>query len=298
MLATVPEVHRQRFTDGYPWRGEIDLRAAGAAELMPDGLRLPTQYRCDDLGDDRVALWTEWIDAEPGGWDTARFRRAAELLGRMTVRWRAMPGAAANISRSSQGRQIVEGPVLQFVVPRVTDPELARHPLFAASGVQDLFSDLAELAGRLLSLLDHFETLERSVGHGDACPQNLLVPRADPDTLVAIDLTWPHAEAIGYDLAQLLIGHAHSGELSVDELPALHDELVDGFVDGLRQEGCGVSVTDVRFAFDTMLVTRSAFQSLLIERLNEPVTPELLDLAARRIELTRYLVDLGLAIRC
>lgn len=298
LLDTVPEIHRQRFIDGYPWRAEVDLRSAGAADLMPDGLRLPTLYRSDEVDDDRLVLWTEWIDAQDGGWDTERYRRAAELLGRMTVRWRAMPGASAYRSSHSQGRQIVEGPVLQFIVPQVTDPALARHPLFAGAGAAALFADLTELAGRLLGLLDHFDTLERSVGHGDACPQNLLVSRADPDTLVAIDLTWPHAEAIGYDLAQLLIGHAHSGNLTVDDLPALHDELVDGFVDGLRQEGCTVPATDVLFAFDTMLVVRSAFMTMPFHRLDEPVTPELLEFAARRIELTRYLVDLGLAIRC
>ncbi len=295
-LHQVPEAVRQTFIDSYPWRGEMDLRAAGAGELLPDGLRLPELYRSVDLGDDRLALWTEWIDATPDGWDLRRYRRAATLLGRMTARWRALPGVADAAGRPTQLRDLVNGPVMTFVVSRLSVPGLAGHPLFADLDAAPLFADLAVLAGRLPALLDHLETRPRSIGHGDACPQNLLVARDDPDTLVAIDLSWPHPEAIGYDLGQLLIGRAHSGDLPVGALPEVHDEILDGFVTGLREEGCPVPVDDVRFAFDATIVLRCAFMSLPLDRLGEPVTPELAAFAARRIELTRYLVALGLAI--
>ncbi len=293
-LNRVPEAVRQTFID-YPWRCEMDLRAAGAGELLPDGLRLPELYRSVDLGDDRLALWTEWIDATPDGWDLGRYRRAATLLGRMTARWRMLPGVDA-AGRPTQLRDLVNGPIMTFVVPRLSDPRLVGHPLFADLDTGPLFDDLTILAGRLPALLDHLETRPRSIGHGDACPQNLLVARDDPDTLVAIDLSWPHPEAIGYDLGQLLIGRAHSGDLPIGALPELHDKILDGFVTGLREEGCHVPVDDVRFAFDVATVLRCAFISLPLDRLDEPVTPELAAFAARRIELTRYLVDLGLAI--
>lgn len=298
MLGSVPAAHRQTFIDSYPWRSEVDLRSAGAAELMPDGLRLPTLFRSDELGDDRIALWTEWIDAAPGGWDTERYRRAAELLGRLTVRWRKLPGSTAQRAGPSQTRQIVEGPVAQYLVARATDPALAQHPLLVDADIGRLNADMVGLADRLPALVDHFETLERAIGHGDACPQNLLVSRADPETLVAIDLSWPHPEAIGYDLGQLLVGRAHTGELPVAAMPALRAEIIDGFVDGLRQEGCRVSTADVAFAFDASLVVRSAFLSFPLDQLDQPATPELLDAVTRRLELIRYLVDLGLAIRC
>jgi len=297
LLVQIPEAFRETFIATYPWRTEADLRAAGLTDRLPDGLRVPEWYRCDDLGDDRIALWTEWIDVASVGWNDARYRWAAQLLGRMTARCRDLVvDAPAVPGGSTQLRRIVEGPVMQFVVPRITDPELRNHPLFNRVEVGSLFEDLTVLAGRLPTLIDHFESRPRSIGHGDACPQNLLIPRDDPDTLVAIDWSWPHPEAIGYDLSQLLIGHAHSGSLPVDALPRVHDLLIDGFVAGLRVEDCDVSVADVTFAFETALVVRSAYQSLPFERLDEPLTPELIEYTARRIALTRYLVDLGLAI--
>jgi hypothetical protein len=76
----------------------------------------------------------------------------------------------------------------------------------------------------------------------------------------------------------------------------VHDLIIDGFIEGLRDEGCDVSVADVTFAFEAALVVRTAYVSLWLDRLDEPLTPELAEFTARRIELTRYLVDLGLAI--
>ncbi len=261
------------------------------------GLRLPTLYRRDDLGGDRVALWLEWIEVAPGGWDLARFRQAARALGRLSARCRRLPAATSvAIGPPSPLRQIVDGPIARWLVPTVADPGLAAHPLFAGLPAEPLFRDLGTLAGRLSPLLDRYETLPRSYGHGDACPQNLLTPVDDRDTLVAIDLSWPYPEAIGYDLGQLLIGHAHAGDLPISGLPRVHDLIVDGFVEGLRQESCDVPVTDVRLAFETALVVRNAFQSLPLERLDEPVTPELAALAARRVELTRYLADIGMRL--
>jgi hypothetical protein len=149
LLDLVPEPLRETFVNTFAWRAEADVRAAGLAELLPDGLRLPELYRCDDLGDDRVALWTEWSDVGSVGWDDARYRRAALLLGRMTARCRNVVVARPlQPGEPTQLRQIVEGPIMQFGVPRIADPRLPEHPLFAGSQIGSLFDDLTLLAGR------------------------------------------------------------------------------------------------------------------------------------------------------
>src|SRR6476620_9519360 len=96
-----------------------------------------------------------------------------------------------------------------------------------------LREDLIQLSEQIPAMLDRLAALPQAVGHGDACPQNLLIPADSPDTVVAIDLSWQNPEAIGFDLGQLLVGLAHTGDLSADELPTLHDELLAAFVDGL-----------------------------------------------------------------
>jgi hypothetical protein len=297
LLDQVPEPFRESGMAGYPWRAELEMRDAGVAGLMPPGLRLPVLYRRDELGDDRVALWLEWIEATPGEWDRERYHRAAVALGRLTARCRGLVEVHRSGARPGTPlRAVVDGPINRWLLPRLGDPGLAGHPMFAGIALDELLHDLRALAGRLPALLDHFDTLPRSLGHGDACPQNLLTPVDEPQTLVAIDLTWPYPEAIGFDLGQLLIGHAHSGDLPVDALPAIHDLIVDGFMHGLALEACEVPVADVVFAFEAALVVRNAFQSLPLDRLLEPVTPDLVALAARRVELTRYLVDVGLGM--
>jgi hypothetical protein len=140
------------------------------------------------------------------------------------------------------------------------------------------------------------DSLAQTIGHGDACPQNLLVPADAPDTLVAIDITWQRPEAIGFDLGQLLVGLAHAGHLAADELPQLHEILLDGYVEGLREDGCQIEIADVRYGFDAAMVIRSGFTSLPWDELNDPVTVELDSRVGSRAALTRYLVDVGLAL--
>ena len=44
------------------------------------------------------------------------------------------------------------------------------------------------------------------------------------------------------------------------------------------------------------MTLRSAFTALPVDRLDEPVTDELAALMARRLRLTRHLVDVGLTL--
>ena len=132
--------------------------------------------------------------------------------------------------------------------------------------------------------------------HGDATPHNLLVPRAAPDELVVIDWAMGAFAPAGEELGQLLLGPAHDGDVTGDDLVALRNVVVPAYAAGLAAEGLDVSDGDVRLAMDTAITLRSAFSALPIERLGEPVTDELAALVERRLELTRHLVDVGLAL--
>lgn len=163
-----------------------------------------------------------------------------------------------------------------------------------AAADPDLRRDLEALAARLPGLLDVLDGLPQTAAHGDACPQNLLVPADEPDGFVVIDWMPAGPVAVGSDLGQLLVGRAHTGELDVDDLAALHEPILTEYTAGLADEGLPVDEGLVRTGFDGALILRSAFTALPLERLHEPVSAELAGLFARRTRLTRYLVDLGL----
>jgi len=165
---------------------------------------------------------------------------------------------------------------------------LAPHP--------DLRADLNRLAERIPALIARLKRFPQLLTHGDASPQNLLVPADRPDTFVAIDWSLGGLAAPGDDLGQLLIGHAHAGILDVAELAALRPTIVDAYATGLRAEGAPGDEATVAYGLDGGIQLRSTFTALPLDRLAGPLTDELAAHLERRIALTRYLADLGLAL--
>jgi hypothetical protein len=270
---------------GDHWQYEADVYRSGLAGALPDGLRLPVVHRIVDLGDDRLAIVLEDVACSVDRWDDRRFATAATLLGRFAVR------ATRHDSLPSG---FYTGRLLPAAFPALAADALWRHPLLAdAAGVR---RDLGELAGRVPAILDAVEPLPQLFGHGDASPQNLLVPADGSAAFVVIDWTLGGLAAVGDDLGQLLVGLAHAGELDVTRLPALHDILLSAYRAGLDAEGMPVDERLIRQGMDAGLVVRSAFTALPLERAHEPITDELTLLWRDRLGLTRYLVDLGLSL--
>jgi hypothetical protein len=300
LIRVVPPDQRAEFIDTFPWRAEAEVLGSDLRDRLPAGLRLPRLFYVDELGDDRVAVWMEDIVEHEAPWDLARFRRAARLLGRWAGRQtEATLPPAQRALRGLGLRHMVRGRVDNFALPLLGDDGLWRHPLLAELADGDLRRDLLRLAGRIPTMLDRLDSLPQALGHGDACPQNLLVPRDAPDTFVGIDVAWPAwgaPQAIGFDLGQLLVGLAHAGTLPASELDAVHRAIVPAFADGLADEGCAVAPADLRYGYEAALVLRSGFTAIPFEKLAEPPGPELRAELAQRLALTRFIVDLGLRL--
>jgi hypothetical protein len=139
------------------------------------------------------------------------------------------------------------------------------------------------------------------MSHGDASPQNLLVPADAPDTFVAIDLGFQTPHAVGFDLGQLLVGLVHAGEMPAAGLSDVDAVLVPAFVEGLRTYGVDVSPSDVAYGYYGSLALRAGFTSLPIELLSAPAEGglpdgELMATFRERAALTRFIVDRGLSL--
>ncbi|MGH8931473.1 MAG: phosphotransferase [Egibacteraceae bacterium] len=282
----------------FPWGVEADLYRSPLATMLPPGLRLPHVYRIDDLGDDRIAMWLEDVRTADVVWDLPRFRRAAHLLGRLAARRaedRLEPVGALALREAALryynlGRTAV-------VLPKLRDDATWSNPLVAGAVDDRLHDDLFVLVERFPAILDTLDQLPRTLAHGDACPQNLLVPVGNPDGFVAIDFgSFNSLVAVGFDLGQLLVGLPQAGAFDPRDLPALHAAIVPPYIAGLREEGMAVDEADVRYGYIGSLTIRSALYALPLERLHDPVTPALTRLFADRARLARFVIDLGFAV--
>lgn len=257
-LVLLPPEEAVTFQRDFPWRAELDLWAPEMVPTFPDGLRPPDLHLLADLGDDRCAVWMEYVDEAPVAWDVPRFARAAELLGRWNARSRD-PGLLAGCGfptgfalRMYAGRAVT----FRGLMPLASD-ELWSHPWLAPHA--DLRGLLRELGPRIPELLDRLDALEQCLPHGDASPQNLLVPASAPDTFVAIDISFRSPHAVGFDLSQLLVGLVHARLLPPDRMPEIADAVLPAYVDGLRAEGWSGDPDEVAWAFAVVALLRSGF---------------------------------------
>jgi hypothetical protein len=296
LVHTLPPAVREFVRTSPLWRYEADVYTSRVGALLPAGLRLPEMHTTIDLGDDRLAIVMEDVPVADVPWDAARFARAAELLGRMSVRLTrhdALPAAASRVP-GQMTEQFYTNRLLLAELPAFAADRTWEHPLLAPH--PGLRADLNRLATRIPAVIARVKRLPQLMIHGDASPQNLLVPADRPDTFVAIDWSLGGLAAPGSDLGQLLIGLAHAGILGVEQLPAIRTIIVDAYTAGLRAENGAGTLDDVRHGLDADLLLRSTFTALPLERLHEPVTAELAAHMEQRLALTRHLVDLGLAI--
>ncbi len=287
--AAAPPPLRRQFLEQFPWKLELDAWQPAFIERLPTGMRLPQLYRIDDLGDDRIAVWMEQIDTAATPWDLDRFARAARVLGRFAARSMDTQLLAATGQPTGHALRMYAASPVQVGLRRIKEDAWWQHPAVRACTDLRLRDDLARLGEHLAEILDALDKLPQSLPHGDASPQNLLVPASDPDTFVAIDIAFQAPQAIGFDLSQLLIGLVHAGELPAAALPDIHPALVDQYMVGLTDEGVTATQEDVVAGFVGSLVVRSGFTALPWH-----TPPSAATELAERARLTRYIVDLGL----
>ncbi|GII30121.1 phosphotransferase [Planotetraspora mira] len=286
-IGVVPEADRATFDAQFPWRVEADVY--DSRRPLPEGLRMARLYFVDDLGDDRLDLWLEDVQTAPVEWDLTRYAAAARALGRLAaLRPADGPGTAPGL------RMYVHNRVVKGALPALREPSLWRHPLVAPYADGLLRMDLDILGRRIPAMLDAVDRLPHTMAHGDASPQNLLVPADAPDQFVAIDWGWQTPVPIGFDLGQLLVGLAHQGAIEPGELPVIHRAIQASYARGLAD---GDMADDhLAAGYVTTMVLRSAFTAIPVERLGGPVTPRSHDLFRKRVGLARFLADLGLAL--
>lgn len=292
-LHQMPPPVAEHFAATFPWRSELELWDPRVQPSLPHGLRSPALHRLVELPDDRVAVWQEDVAERPLVWDDAAYARAAYLLGRWNAR-STTPEVLA-VSPLPPGfalRMYAEQAVPMRGLAPLADAGLWSHPWLA--GDRDVADALRALGDRIPEMLDHLDTFTQALPHGDASPQNLLVPADDPDGLVAIDVSFRSPHALGFDLGQLLVGLVHADVVPASRLPGITAAVLPAYVDGLAAEGVHESTAAVREAFATSVLLRSGFDGFLYGELDGAREGDPPSAAfTQRLALARFLVGLS-----
>ena len=291
LLDRIPEQLRADFLSNFPWRAELTAWDPTFSAHLPSGLRMPELYQVVELPEDRVAVWMEDITVSAQPWTPDRFIRAAGVLGALAADRRDPELLAACPVPPGYGlRRHYDGAV-RPVLPWLQSHDLWKHPLLATSGGTTLRADLLELAAAAPTILDQLDELPQALPHGDASPQNLLVPLTAPDTLVAIDVAFQCPLAVGFDLGQLLVGLVHAGQMPTSDLPVIHRLLAPAYLAGMNQGTRPAALADIEAGYIGSLVIRAAFTSLPFREPIPSLTDTYID---QRMMLTRFITDLGL----
>lgn len=288
-LRLLPPAAQQDFLAFFPWRTELELWDAPVVATLPDGLRPPALHRLVELPDDRAVLWMEDVAQLADPWDLERFGRAARLLGRWNARSTSPEVlSACPLPPGYALRKYAEESVPARGLAPLADDTLWAHPWLAPHA--DLRSRLLGLGARIPAWLDRLDSLPQAMPHGDASPQNLLVPADRPDSFVVIDISFRSPHALGFDLGQLVVGLVHAGELPASALPAVTAAVEPAYLAGLADEGVVGVDAQVHEAFSTSTMLRSGFDGLRLDLLG-PADPA--DRAAfdQRIALSRFLAS-------
>ncbi|VXC08993.1 hypothetical protein [Nocardioides sp. AX2bis] len=293
------------FVAMFPWREELGLWRPALLDRLPDGLRVPHLHALVDLGDDRVAVWAEEVAVLPGteggrgGWDLDRFARAADLLGGLNARMcdRELLDECEYDEDYALLMWVRHALVPTGLQP-LEDDDAWSHPALAPH--QDLRARLRSAAAGIEAVLARLAGWRHGMPHGDASPQNLLVPPADdPADLVAIDPGFQTPAPLGSDLAQLVVGLVHAGHLDPAALPAVEDVVLAAYARGAavalaepdRDLGHDPRPDDVAGAYAATLLLRSGFTAIDYSWLADPDPARAAARLAPRVGLASFALD-------
>ena len=289
-FAEVPEEVREMAEAGVPWRTEHLLYRSDVAQHLPDGLSMPRALGVFDLDEKAAAIWLEVVPAEDVEWDLARFTRAAYLLGRLAASPTIRPFADVG-GHEWDVRHYLFGRLTHQVLPALRNEEVWQHPIVAPAFDAGLRARLVEAGDRVHDYTEELAQCPIGTGHGDACPNNLLVVADSPD-FVMIDFGFWKPLPIGFDLGQLLVGDVQIGRRSSDDLRERDEASLAAYVEGLRAEGSDLPESVVRRAHALHLLIFTGLSTLPVEFLDAPPTPELVQISKQRAAIARYSLDL------
>jgi len=251
-----------------PFHRDLMLYGSGILDRLPDGIAAPRLLGVTEHPDDEPWMWFEDAGADEAiGWPQERFGLAAFHLGRMHGAFLESPDMSAwpRLDRSHWSRQGMARMLTRADVPAVFT-RFEGHPLTNALWDTDLGAGIRRLWSEREAFAEALDGLPRTLCHGDFCMPNLMSRlRGDgEDETVLIDWQYAGWSQIGADIAGLI---ADSSILPVRRKVAEPEEftpmMLEAYLSGLRDAGCGDCLAVARFACLAALAFRWAMCALL-----------------------------------
>jgi hypothetical protein len=287
----IPAVERERIAAMIPWRLEWEVYTGDTAQRMPAGMRLPRVYAAIEHPDDRISLWLEDADPLHTPWTSSDLARAAEALGRLTVRRRDQQ--LRTRPDTTFLAHLVTNALRRWAIPQVRGDQLWAHPAFAQPPVAALRGALLDVAACVDDLLASLSAVPLVNTHGDPTPMNLLRPRSAPGEFVLIDWGTAALGPVGWDVVPLVFGPAENGTAPPDDLADRLAVAVPAYVDGLAQEGMELSGDVVMAAVRACALIRYPLTSLPLSEatVGAPRREDLMGYARRKAAFVRAVLD-------
>ncbi|MCW2752265.1 MAG: hypothetical protein JWR83_3375 [Aeromicrobium sp.] len=290
MMEQIPSEFHAPIAENLPWQIEPNAYRSVLPDVVPDGMRLPRCHDVRELDEESAAMWLEVIDHDPSPWGLERYRAAARMLGRYAAdeRVTAIDPRLKHPAAPNQARIYFEARLRGQFIAAYSDADFWRHPIVAASVDSQTRDRLLTLVARAPALIEEIEALPLANIHGDACPQNLLVV---DDGFAVIDWSFWGRSALGFDLSQLVISNVELGQAPAASLPGIQQVCLEGYRAGLADSGLEVATSELARAHAVLLAIAAGIQSIPVERLGDPDTPELRAFAAERVSALRHILD-------
>ncbi len=286
----IPASLREFIDSQIPWRTEADAYTGGVRASLPPGVRMPDLVHVAEGPGDRFALWLEDVHAVDRPWSADDVRRAATALGRMAVRRREEPPVP--VPCGSFLGNFVANRLHRRALPLLADDATWAHPAMHQPGVAALRPALTGLAARVPALWEELSAVPELPAHGDATPDNLLRPEAEPGTFVLLDWGTATPAPIGFDVVPLVFGRAEAGTGPAGEVPGLLEVAVPAYAEGMAAEGLQVPVERLHRTVVTAALLRYPCTSLPLDELEGPPTPGLAARAREKAAFVRMVLDL------
>lgn len=223
------------------WRREADLYHSGLLNTLPGGIAAPRCYGVTELRPGVVGVWLEAIAGLSAlDWSVERFGLAAQHLGQTQGAFAAGTPLRDQpwLSREWLSYWIFSDEQ-SARLDIATDATAWRHPLVAELFPQSAADDVLHLWQDRDAFRTAIARVPRTLCHFDCWPSNMFSRLADDehDETVLIDWSMAGHGVLGEDIANLVMDSNWMMPVDSALLPALEHNVVEGYLQGLRDAG-------------------------------------------------------------